>query len=111
MKTNKKTTETDQSVLVLYSIDNDDIFDMSINEIWTYFIISSVRGVKCRNVYQFDVTPEDLLTYIKSSDFLSTKLSSDIYAEYESGANVMFVSPVGVGNPIDGFLLPDSLFN
>lgn len=102
-----------ESVLSFYCIDEDDISDMSINDIWTDFVISNVR-VRCSNVYHFDLPITVLLTLLKGnvfkSDDLPTKLFSDIKREYENGATVMFVKPV-VGNPIDGFLLRKYLFN
>ena len=102
-----------ESVLSCYCIDEDDISDMSINDIWTDFVISDVR-VRCSNVYHFDLPITDVLAWLKSSDFksseFSSKLLSDIKREYENGATVMFVQPV-VGNPIDGFVLRKFLSN
>ena len=92
-----------KSVLVFYSIEDDSIFDMSFNDIWTDFVMSKVEGVRCLNVYHSELPTEELLDFVKSKDN-SNGLFSDIKSEYESGANVMFVSPV-VGSPIDGFLL------
>ena len=96
-----------KSVLVFYRIESDLIFDMSINDIWTDFVIAKVEGVSCSNVYHFEFSTEELLTLVKSKDN-STGLFTDIKSEFETGATVMFVNPV-VGNPIDGFLLSNFL--
>ena len=96
-----------KSVLAFYRIESDLIFDMSINDIWTDFVIAKVEGVSCSNVYHFELPTEELLTLVKSKD-ISSKLFSDIKSEQDSGATVMFVSPV-VGSPIDGFLLSNFL--
>ena len=96
-----------KSVLVFYSIEDDSIFDMAIKDIWTDFVISKIEGVRCTNVYHFELPTEELLHMVKGKD-ISSELFSDIKSEYELGANVMFVNPV-VGNPIDGFLLSNYL--
>lgn len=96
-----------KSVLVFYRIEDDSIFDMAINDIWTDFVISKTEGVRCTNVYHFELPTEALLTLVKSKD-ISSKLFSDIKSEFQTGATVMFVNPV-VGNPIDGFLLNNFL--
>ena len=92
-----------KSVLVFYSIENDLIFDMNIKDIWTDFVMSKAEGVRCLNVYHFELSTEELLTLFKSKD-IPSELFLQIKNEYDSGANVMFINPV-VGTPIDGFLL------
>jgi hypothetical protein len=92
-----------KSALVFYRIDDDSIYDMSFNDIWTDFVMSKVEGVSCSNVYHFELPTEELLALVKSKDN-SSKLFSGIKSEFDSGATVMFVNPV-VGSPIDGFLL------
>jgi len=92
-----------KSVLVFYRIESDLIIDMSINDIWTDFVISKVEGVSCSNVFHSELLTEELLTLVKSKD-ISSKLFTDIKSEFETGATIMFVNPV-VGNPVDGFLL------
>ena len=92
-----------KSVLVFYSIEDDAILDMKFNDIWTDFVIAEAEGVRCTNVYHFELPTEELLHMVKGID-ISSELFSDIKSEYELGANVMFVNPV-VGSPIDGFLL------
>ena len=96
-----------KSVLAFYRIESDLIFDMTIKDIWTDFVIAKVEGVSCSNVYHFELPTEELLTLVKSKD-ISSKLFSDIKSEFATGATVMFVKPV-VGNPIDGFLLSNFL--
>ena len=96
-----------KSVLVFFRIEDDSIFEMSINDIWINFVIAKVEGVSCSNVFHSELPTEELLFLVKSKDN-STGLFTDIKSEYESGANVMFVNPV-VGNPIDGFLLNNFL--
>ena len=92
-----------KSVLAFYRIESDLIFDMSIKDIWTNFVMSKVEGVSCSNVYHFEISTDQLLFLLKNKD-ISTKLFSDIKSEYDSAATVMFIQPV-VGSPIDGFLL------
>jgi len=92
-----------KSALVFYSIKDDSIFDMNIKDIWTKFIMSKAEGVRCLNVYHFELSTEELLTLFKSKD-IPSELFSQIKSEYNSGANIMFINPV-VGAPIDGFLL------
>ena len=98
-----------KSVLVFYRIEDDSIFEMNINDIWTDFVIAKVEGVSCSNVYHFELPTEELLALVKSK-VISSKLFSDIKSEFDSGATVMFVNPV-VGNPIGGFLLSNFLLN
>ncbi len=101
--------ESIKSALVFYRIEDKSIFDMSIKDIWTNFVVSKGEGVSCTNVFHSEFSTEELLTLVKRKD-ISSKLFSDINSEYDSGATVMFVNPV-VGSPIDGFLLSNFLFH
>ena len=92
-----------RSVLAFYAVDDESIFEMSIKDVWTKFVISKVDGVTCRNIFHSELTPTELLELVKNKD-MSSDLFSDIKSEYDLGANVLFVSPV-VGEPIDGFLI------
>ena len=60
-----------KSVLVFYRIESDLIFDMAINDIWTDFVISKTEGVRCTNVYHFDLPTEELLHMVKGKDITS----------------------------------------
>jgi len=91
-----------KSALVFYSIEDDSIVNMSINDIWNNFIIAKREGVSCRNVFHFEASPQELLSLMKSKN-IDPKLFEDIKSEFDLGAQVMFVSPV-VGDPIGGFL-------
>lgn len=92
-----------KSVLSFYRIESDLIFEMSIEDIWTGFVMSKVEGVSCSNVYHFEISTDQLLFLIKNKDF-TNELFSDIKTQYDAGATVMFIQPI-VGSPIDGFLL------
>jgi hypothetical protein len=92
-----------KSVLSFYRIESDLIFEMSIEDIWTGFVMSKVEGVSCSNVYHFEISTDQLLFLIKNKDY-TNELFSDIKSQYDAGATVMFIKPV-VGSPIDGFLL------
>jgi len=96
-----------KSVLVFYSIKDNTVFDMNIEDIWANYVIAKVDNVSCKNVFEFNYAPEELLSLVKSKN-LNAKLLADIKSEFESGANVMFVKPV-VGNPLDGFFIKDFL--
>ena len=91
-----------KSALVFYSIESDEIHNMSINDIWQNFIIAEREGVSCRNVFHFEASPQELLSLMKSKN-IAPKLSEDIKSEFDLGAKVMFVSPIA-GDPIGGFL-------
>jgi hypothetical protein len=92
-----------KSVILFYFIEDHSIFDTGIQDIWADFVVAKAEGVRCTNVYHTDLTPEDLLGCVNSKDN-SNGLFSNIRAEYESGANIMFVNPV-VGSPLAGFIL------
>ena len=95
--------ENIKSALIFYSIDDDSIFNLSVKDIWVDFIESKVEGVSCNNVYHSELTPDELLSVVKSKD-ISSEIFAYIKSECDLGANVMFVNPI-VGTPIDGFLL------
>jgi hypothetical protein len=94
-------------VLVFYRIESDLIFDMSIKDIWTDFVIAKVDCVSCRQVVSFEMPTAELLALVESRDYC-TELFKIIKLEYDKGSNVLFVQPI-MGIPIDGFLLRELL--
>jgi len=98
-----------ESVLSFYRIDDPSIFEMSILDVWAYFVVDKVEGVSCSNVHSFELTAEELLDYVKSIEN-SSELFSEIRSEYELGATIVFVKPV-VGSPLGGFILRNLLSN
>ena len=91
-----------KSVLIFYSIDDEAILNLKFKDIWEKFVIANIEGVSCRNVFHFEMSPEELSSLINSKN-IPPKILKDIKSEFDLGANIMFVNPV-VGEPIDGFM-------
>lgn len=96
-----------KSALVFYSIEDDAILAMKYKDIWERFIVSKIEGVSCKNVFHSEMSPEELLSLLKSNN-IPQELFENIKSEFDLGADIMFVKPV-VGEPIDGFMADNFL--
>lgn len=95
-----------KSVLAFYDIPGKSQFKMNFQAIWDDFIVPS-PGIRCTNVFHFEMTPDELMLKMTNKDF-SSELASDIHNEFESGASVVFVQPIK-GAPVGGFFVHELL--
>ncbi len=95
-----------KSVLSFYVIPGKLFLKLNFKAIWEDFV-DAPNSARCTNVFHFDMTTDELMNMLRNRDF-SSELLNDIRVESDSGANVVFISPVK-GAPLDGFFIHELL--
>ena len=89
MQTRKK----HKTFIKFYAIDLATVYRKGLRELYDDYVCDEdkIRIVKCNNIFEFDATRANVIKLLKEKDFQS-QFFSDIKAEYDGGANVMFVT-------------------
>ena len=94
---------SNKSVLLFYQINHFKIYSKDFDTIWNEYISSNNDKARCINAIQVDMSASKLLQLIQDRK-LADEIFDEFKAEYEMGANIVFIVPVN-GSPIGAFLL------
>ncbi len=92
-----------KSVLLFYQINQVTIYVKDFDEIWNNYVSSNTDEARCINAIQFDIPASKLFSLIQERK-IAEEIFFELQAEYEKGANVVFVVPLNA-SPIGGFFL------
>jgi hypothetical protein len=98
---------TNKCVLTFYSLPKSANED-SYLDVWQKYVLGKVDGVACKNVFEFDMKPDQLVARLKLRSKVSKALLADIERMLDSGADYMFAASTTDG-PVYGTYIADYL--